>query len=173
MSAAARAPKTALPRPEIAKLLQIPAIKRTEPQRKTLASYQRSAAPELIADRRRMAEAKKAKTDFEATLPRCLVSVVADEPRTVRILPRGDFMNETGDIVQPALPAYLTVSTAKVEGRRLNRLDLADWLVSRENPLVARVFVNRLWKQFFGIGLAKVLDDFGMQGEPPVNPETA
>jgi hypothetical protein len=170
-AAAVHAPKTALPRPEIVKLLQIPPGKRTPVQQKRLASYQRSAAAELIDHRHRLADAKKAKTDFEATLPRCLVSVVADETRVVRILPRGDFLNETGDIAQPALPAYLTVSTAKVEGRRLNRLDLADWLVSRENPLVARVFVNRLWKQFFGIGLAKVLDDFGMQGEPPVNPE--
>ena len=88
-AAALRAPKTALPRPEIAKLLQIPADKRTETQQKKLATYQRSAAPELIADRRRLAEAKKAKTDFEATLPRCLVSVVADEPRVVRILVSG------------------------------------------------------------------------------------
>ena len=170
-AAAVRAPKAALPRSDIAKLLQTPGDNRTKEQQQRLATFQRSAAPELMDERRRLAEAKKAGTDFEATFARCLVSVVADEPRTVRILPRGDFMNETGDIVPPALPAYLTVSTTKVAGRRLNRLDLAEWLVSRENPLVARVFVNRLWKQFFGIGLAKVLDDFGMQGEPPVNPE--
>jgi hypothetical protein len=80
-------------------------------------------------------------------------------------------MVETGEIVQPALPAYLPASAAKPEGRRLNRLDLAEWLVSRENPLTARVFMNRLWKQFFGVGLSKVLDDFGMQGELPLNPD--
>jgi hypothetical protein len=56
-----------------------------------------------------------------------------------------------------------------VEGRRLTRLDLGEWLVARENPLTARVFVNRLWKMYFGIGLSKVLDDVGSQGELPNN----
>ena len=168
---AVRAPKAALPRSEIAELLKTSPNQRTEEQKQKLAAHQRSAAPELIEQRSQLAEAKKARTDFEATLPRCLVSVVADEPRIVRILPRGDFMNESGEIVQPALPAYLTASVKKVDNRRLNRLDLAEWIVSRENPLTARVVMNRLWKQFFGIGLSRVLDDFGQQGEPPVNPE--
>ena len=169
-ASALRAPKAALPRAEIAELLTTPDDKRTKEQKQKLGWYQQNAAPELIGHRRRLAEAKKAQADFEATLPRCLVSIVAEEPRTVRILPRGDFMNESGELVQPALPTYLNTS-ARQESRRLNRLDLAQWIVSRANPLTARVFMNRLWKQFFGIGLSKVLDDFGMQGEPPVNPE--
>jgi hypothetical protein len=168
---AVHAPKTALPGPDIAELLRVAPDKREEKQKQKLAAYQRSAAPELIEERRRLADAQKAKTDFEATLPHCLVSVSADEPRIVRILPRGNWMIETGEIVQPALPAYLTASSRKTDGRALNRLDLAEWIVSRDNPLTARVFVNRLWKQFFGTGLSKILDDFGMQGEPPVNPE--
>jgi len=168
---AVRALKSVSPRSDIADILNLPKDQRSEGQVQKLAAYQRSAAPELMDHRRRLAEAKKAKTEFETTVARCLVSVAADEPRTVRILPRGDFLNETGEIMQAALPAYLTSPSGKVEGRKLNRLDLAEWIVSRENPLTARVFVNRLWKAFFGTGLAKILDDFGMQGEPPVNPE--
>jgi hypothetical protein len=165
------APKFARPRSDIVEILQVPKDQRSDEQKEKLAAYQRSAAPELIDHRRRLADAKKAKSEFEATIARCLVSVVAEEPRIVRILPRGDFLNETGEIVHAALPSYLTSSTRNVEGRKLNRLDLADWIVSSENPLTARVFVNRLWKSLFGTGLSKVLDDFGMQGEPPVNPE--
>ena len=87
--AALRAPKTAVPRPEIAEILKAASPERTEEQKEQLAVYQRSAAPELIEHRRQLAEAKKSKIDFEATLPRCLVAVRADEPRTVRILPPG------------------------------------------------------------------------------------
>jgi hypothetical protein len=168
---ATRAPRVALPAPEIARLLGVDSGLRSAEEKQKLAAYQRSAAPELIESRRRLAVARKAKSDFEAQVPRCLVSVVAAEPRTVRLLPRGNWMIETGEILQPALPAYLAASAPRPEGRRLNRLDLADWLVSRRNPLTARVFVNRLWKQFFGTGLSRVLDDFGRQGEPPVNPD--
>jgi hypothetical protein len=139
-------------------------------QTEQLFAYFKKVTPELAELRRRLVESRKAKDEFEATLPRCLVSVSTPELRTVRILPRGNFLIESGDIVEPALPAYLTESS-KSPGRRLTRLDLAEWIVSRDNPLTARVFVNRLWKQFFGMGLSKVLDDLGSQGEPPPNQE--
>jgi hypothetical protein len=108
-----------------------------------------------------------------------LVSI-AGNPRVVRILPRGNWLDESGEVVQPALPGFLVdrldggpgaPASASPEQQRLSRLDLAKWIVSRDNPLTARVFVNRLWKQFFGIGLAKSLDDLGSQGEWPANPE--
>jgi hypothetical protein len=86
----------------------------------------------------------------------------------VRLLPRGNWQDESGEVMKPALPHFLPQTP--VEGRELTRLDLAQWLVSRDNPLPARTVMNRLWKQFFGIGLSKILDDLGTQGEPPANP---
>ena len=167
---AARAPKTTLPPREIAEILLTPRERRSEAAAEKVAAYHRSIAPDLADLRKQVAAAQKARDEFEAPLPHCLVSVSMDKPRTVRILPRGDFMNETGQVVQPALPGYLTAASAGTGGHAaLTRLDLANWLVSRENPLTARVVVNRLWKQFFGTGLSKVLDDFGSQGEPPPN----
>ena len=111
--------------------------------------------------------AREERKQFLAPLAKCLVTEAA-APRTVRVLPRGDWLNETGEVVEPGVPAFLP--QPKIEGRRLTRLDLAQWLVARDNPLTARVFANRMWKEYFGIGLSKVLDDVGAQGEPPVNP---
>ncbi len=91
----------------------------------------------------------------------------AVEPRTVRILPRGNWMDESGEIVEPQAPHFL--KQIPIRNGRLTRLDLADWLVDRDNPLTARVFVNRLWKTFFGTGLSQILNDIGSQGEAPQN----
>ena len=99
----------------------------------------------------------------------CLVTDVSEEPREVRILPRGDWMDDSGEIVEPQAPHFL--DQIPVNGERLTRLDLANWLVDRDNPLTARVFVNRMWKLLFGTALSKVLDDLGSQGETPLNQE--
>jgi hypothetical protein len=97
------------------------------------------------------------------------VTEAAPQKRTVRILPRGNFLDETGEVVRAALPAYLP--RPDFGDREPSRLDLARWLVSPENPLTARVVANRLWQQFFGLGLSRVAGDFGAQGEPPRHPE--
>lgn len=86
-----------------------------------------------------------------------------------RVLPRGNWQDESGEIVAPAVPHFLP--QLATGGRRASRLDLANWLTSNDNPLTARHFVNRLWKQFFGSGLSNVLDDLGSQGEWPSHPE--
>ena len=120
------------------------------------------------AEREAVARTERERKTFLDALPKCLVSVSSPTKRTVRILPRGNWMDESGEIVKPALPHYLP--QPDVRNRELTRLDLARWLVSRENPLTARTVMNRLWKQFFGAGLSRQLDDLGAQGEPPSNP---
>jgi hypothetical protein len=143
---------------------------RTPQQSMEIQKYFRNFASAPFADERTQLEnAEKVRNEFFRSLPKCLVTKSTDKKRTVRILPRGNWMDETGEVLRPGLPAYLP--PAKVQGRELNRLDLAEWLVSRDHPLTARVAMNRLWKQLFGMGLSKVLDDLGAQGEPPVNPE--
>jgi len=118
--------------------------------------------------------AKKEIETFLKNAPKCLVTKSTDKRRTVRLLPRGNWMDDSGPILQPAFPAALqshstTNNHQLSQDQPLSRLDLAKWLVSRENPLTARVVMNRLWKHFFGTGLSKVLDDLGAQGETPVN----
>ncbi|MEY4687891.1 MAG: hypothetical protein RIR76_1914 [Verrucomicrobiota bacterium] len=114
------------------------------------------------------AEAERARQVYYETLPKCLVTESTAERRVVRMLPRGNWMDESGEIIRAALPGYLP--GPDFGGREPTRLDLARWLVSRENPLTARTVVNRLWKQFFGTALSRVSDDLGAQGEPPPNP---
>ncbi|MEM9479879.1 MAG: PSD1 and planctomycete cytochrome C domain-containing protein [Verrucomicrobiota bacterium] len=95
---------------------------------------------------------------------------MAAEPREIRVLPRGNWQDDSGELLSPGVPDFLP-PIANESGRRLSRLDLANWLVSRENPLTARTFVNRVWHQFFGRGLAPVLDDLGSQGGWPEHGE--
>jgi hypothetical protein len=95
----------------------------------------------------------------------------ATTPLVTRVLPRGNWQDESGPVVQPAVPHFLPQPAAPIDGQRLTRLDLARWLTSSANPLPARVEVNRLWKQFFGAGLCGSIEDLGSQGEAPSYPE--
>ncbi len=149
-------------------VLTISAANRKEAQRAELAAYYRSISPLLAEDRKALAELEKSRVNLVREIPTTLVTH-AVEPRPIRVLARGNWMDESGDVVQPGVPAFLPPELST--GRRLTRLDLANWLVARENPLTARVFANRLWKLFFGAGLSRKLDDLGAQGEWPTHPE--
>jgi hypothetical protein len=94
----------------------------------------------------------------------------ATTPLVTRVLPRGNWQDQSGAIVDPAVPRFLP-QPADATGKRLSRLDLARWITAPDNPLTARVFVNRLWKQLFGTGISGVVEDVGAQGEWPVHPE--
>jgi hypothetical protein len=96
----------------------------------------------------------------------------ATHPLTVRVLPRGNWLDETGPTVLPATPSFLPGRLESKSGEgRLSRLDLAKYIVSDINPITARAVMNRLWAQFFGTGLSSTLDDLGSQGELPSHPE--
>lgn len=156
-----------LPR-AIRDVLSLAPASRNDAQRAELAVYYRSIAPALEPDRQALAELEKARVKLVQEIPTTLVTRAVD-PRPIRVLARGNWMDESGELVQPGVPAFLP--PALPADRRLTRLDLANWLVASENPLTARVLVNRLWKLLFGAGLSRKLDDLGAQGEWPTHPE--
>lgn len=118
-----------------------------------------------------LAELNAKISSIRQTVRKSMVTV-AIAPRETRILPRGDWMSDQGEVVQPAIPEFL--GALSVSERRPHRLDLANWLTDSKNGaggLTSRVFVNRLWYLCFGRGLSASLDDLGGQGYPPDHPE--
>ncbi len=107
------------------------------------------------------------KLDLERQIPTAMVMSEMPKPRETFVLARGDYRNQT-EKVQPGVPAMLP---ALPNGIPPNRLALARWLVDPAHPLTARVAVNRFWQMYFGHGIVKTQEDFGVQGEPPVHPE--
>jgi len=151
----------------IVTITQKEAAKRNAAERKQLASFRLAQMPE----HRRLSEEavalKKEIAAAEAEIPTTLVMEEQKEMRPTFILMRGAY-DKPGEKVVAATPAVLPALAADLPR---NRLGLAKWLVSRENPLTARVIVNRFWQHFFGTGLVRTSEDFGSQGEPPSHPE--
>jgi hypothetical protein len=145
-----------------------PAPERSADERKTVRQWRRWSADELVGAAQQLAQLVASEDRLQVEIPRSFVSSQAREPRETRVMPRGNWMDDSGEIVAPATPSYLPhqVTTA-----RATRLDLANWLCSADNPLPARVLANRLWAQLFGRGIAAQLDDFGSQGAAPTHPE--
>jgi hypothetical protein len=94
-----------------------------------------------------------------------LASRRSDQRKTTRVLNRGDYNDRSGPIVSPAVPEFL--GRLPESNKPATRLDLARWLFTENSPLVARVYVNRLWHQFFGRGISETLEDSGTQGDWP------
>jgi hypothetical protein len=155
--------------PEIAKLIQLEPDKRDAAQKEKVAAYYRSVSKLLDGPRAELKKLNEQRVALVASIPKTLTTV-SGPPRVTRVLPRGDWLNETGEIVAPGVPEFLKQPEVPVD-RGASRLDLANWLVARDNPLTARAFVNRFWKMFYGNGIAKPLDDLGAQGEWPTHPE--
>ena len=111
----------------------------------------------------------KTKSDIEKRGRWTMISKSLSTPRVTRVLARGDWMDESGEIVAPAIPNFLgEIKTSTTP----NRMDLANWLTDAESgngTLTARVFANRFWYLLMGSGVSRSLDDFGGQGFPPSN----
>jgi Protein of unknown function (DUF1553)/Protein of unknown function (DUF1549)/Planctomycete cytochrome C len=155
------------PSKAIQEILTLAPDMRTDAQRADLAEYVRSCPPSEPA-RKKLAELQCQLAELRANVPSTLVTASVP-PRTIRLLPRGNWQDDTGPVMVPAFPEALP--HARPHEGRLTRVDLARWVASRENPLTARVFANRVWKLLFGAGLARNLDDHGTQGDAPSHPE--
>lgn len=154
---------------EILDVVQVSPKERTPGQKAALDTAFREWTPLLAEVRARRDQLQESLKRLDAELVTTLATT-ATTPRTMRVLPRGNWMDDSGAEVLPAVPAFLGQPDVE-DDRRLNRLDLARWLVDRDNPLVARTFVNRLWMLFFGQGLCRTVDDLGSQGGVPTHPE--
>ncbi|MEC8784566.1 MAG: PSD1 and planctomycete cytochrome C domain-containing protein [Planctomycetota bacterium] len=152
----------------IASIIETDPESRTVPQKNELAAYYRTVTPLLQPQREKLAQKEAEKKSFVDSRPRTMMTRTG-KPREVRLLNRGDWLDESGPVVQPAIPEFM--GKLETTGNRLNRLDLARWIIDRNNPLTARTLVNRFWKLFYGQGLATPLDDLGRQGSVPTHPE--
>jgi hypothetical protein len=141
--------------------------RRTEAQRQLVRRrYLEWSDPQFLSLDRAWREAVRDRRQLEQEAPTTMVMRELPAPRETRVLRNGLF-DQPGETVQPGLPEVLNRRGA----RPANRLELARWLGSADNPLAARVMVNRLWQLHFGRGLVTTPDDFGTRGAPPSHPE--
>jgi hypothetical protein len=153
---------------KIQAVLATAADKRTPAQKKELEAYYLATvnspvkqAADLVATK------KKALETFENSLPTTMVMKEAKTTRDAFILTRGEYDKPAGKVTM-AVPSWLHPMPKDAP---MNRLGLAKWLASADNPLTARVWVNRQWERLFGVGLCKTTENFGFQAEYPVHPE--
>ena len=154
--------------PDVRTGLGEPQEKRKPVQKNAIREYFEWSSPETAPLRAELDRLEGQRSILNSQIAR-VVTAVAVTPQETRILPRGNWMDESGQIVEPAIPEFLW--KLDTGGRRANRLDLANWIVSDRNPLTARVMANRFWREFFGTGISKSVDDLGSQGEWPTHPE--
>jgi len=127
------------------------------------------AAAKVSGDKKSLEKLGKDKAAVEAGITSVMVMEDTAKPRPTFVLKRGRYdMPDAGRQVEPGVPRSLP---ALPKDAPRNRLGLAHWLTAPENPLTARVAVNRIWQHHFGTGLVKTAENFGVQGEPPSHPE--
>ncbi len=141
---------------------------RSAAQQKAITDYYvRNVAKESAPDRARLAAANKELAAIKPVTVPIMQDLDAKQRRATKVQLRGNWQ-ALGDEVREATPAVFNPLTADAPR---NRLTMARWLVSRDNPLTARVTVNRLWESIFGIGIVRTSEEFGSQGDLPFHPE--
>lgn len=150
-----------------ARLVTVPVESRTKSQKDEIArlwsmEYDKDYA-KTVKDRD---EATKQERALDQSIPEVMVMQEMSKPRDCFVLIRGEY-DKHGEKVTAGLPAFLPPMPAGVPN---NRLGLAKWIVSPDNPLTSRVTVNRLWERFFGQGLVETSEDFGTRADYPTNP---
>ncbi len=155
----------------VQKVFAVAPDKRDDAQRQALLDYFST----LDAATKNLAKQLDDLNKKEPPKPELSVRVIAqraDNPRQTYLLKRGDFLEPVKELeVQPAALATLPPLKSRAEKGTADRLDLARWLVSPDNPLTPRVTVNHVWRLLFGIGLVRTANDFGVRGEKPTHPE--
>ncbi len=147
--------------------LNTPLDQRTDEQKKRIGKEHRESHPEYKKLKNRRDTLVKMRSEVEKSIPRVMIMQDMAKPRRTFILTRGLYNKPAGP-VSAGLPEYLPQPADLDDGTPLNRLTLARWLVDDQNPLTARVTVNRFWQQILGVGLVKTPEDFGRQGEIPI-----
>jgi hypothetical protein len=154
--------------PKVADALAVSPEKRTDAQKAELRAYYRTqVSAEGKETQARLAKLRQEQAEVERQVPTTMVMQEMPSPRDTFLLVRGQY-DKKGEKVRAATPARLSPLPADAPA---NRLGLARWLVDPSHPLTARVTVNRYWQLYFGVGLVKTAEDFGVQGERPSHPE--
>ena len=126
-----------------------------------------ASSPEARENWNALTKLHREREALERSFPTVMVMAEMNPRRATHILNRGQY-DKPGEAVEPGVPSQLHPLPANAPN---NRLGFAQWLVAPENPLTARVAVNRFWQMMFGVGLVKTVEDFGQQGEWPSHPE--
>lgn len=167
-------------RDPVAELLAVPARQRTPEQSRQLRRwYLESQDATFRATLARRDDVERSLDSLRKSLPTTMVMQELAKPRATYVLERGDYRLPREQVFagapaiwrQASRESSGETSADSPAGRAANRLDLARWLFAPDQPLAARVAANRLWQIDFGVGLARTSDDFGVHGEPPVQPE--
>lgn len=158
-------PAARLVRPELRQILESP--NRNPADQEKLAAYFLGVTPSLKSERSQLERAETELAELQSQIGTALVLRDKPGPLQAYFRNRGEFLNK-GEIVRPGVPAAWNPMPKGVPN---NRLGLAKWIASKDNPLTARVEVNRIWERYFGRGLVETSENFGTQGAKPTHPK--